>query len=81
MNGCVSRRCHILQSRRGRRFRPTLEDIIEFLIVEELVEARPKWKAALEANRDAFRDKQLRAAIRQFPEVALDQLQRDNQLP
>jgi hypothetical protein len=65
----------------GRRFRPTLEDIIEFLIVEELVEARPKWKATLEASRDAFREKQLRAAVRQFPEVALDQLQKDNLLP
>lgn len=65
----------------GRRFRPTLEDILEFLIVENLVEARLNWKAALEDSRDAFREKQLRAAIRQFPDVALDQLGRDKRLP
>lgn len=65
----------------GRRFRPTLEDILEFLIVEKLAEARPNWNTALEASRDAFREKQLRAAVRQFPHIALDQLERDNLLP
>ncbi|WP_176358181.1 hypothetical protein [Mycobacterium persicum] len=65
----------------GRRFRPTLEDILEFLIVEKLVEARPNWNVALDASRDAFREKQLRAAVRQFPHIALDQLERDKHLP
>jgi hypothetical protein len=65
----------------GRRFRPTIEDILEFLIVEKLVEARPNWEADLEASREAFREKQLRAAIRRFPEVALDQLERDGRIP
>ena len=64
----------------GRRFRPTLEDIIEFLIVEKLVEARPKWDVALEKSRGDFRERQLRAAIRQHPEVALDQLRIDGKL-
>lgn len=65
----------------GRRFRPTLEDILEFLIAERLVEARPNWKDSLEASREGFRERQLRAAIRRFPEVALDQLRADKHLP
>jgi hypothetical protein len=64
----------------GRRFRPTLEDIIEFLVVEKLIEARPKWEAVLEKSREGFREKQLRAAIRRNPDVALDQLKRDRKL-
>lgn len=64
----------------GRRFRPTLEDICEFLIVERLVEHRAGWAETLERSREAFQEKQLRAAIRRFPEVAIDQLRRDGQL-
>lgn len=66
----------------GRRFRPTLEDIIEFLIVEKLVEARPEkqWKDAIAASRDRFREKQLRAAVRRYPAVALEQLRADGHI-
>ncbi|BDY32991.1 hypothetical protein [Mycolicibacterium mageritense] len=64
----------------GRRFRPTLEDIVEFLIVEKLVESREGWKQAVKAGRDRFREKQLRAAIRNTPEVALDQLRKDGHI-
>lgn len=64
----------------GRRFRPTLEDIIEFLIVERLTQCRPNWKEAVENSRSSFREKQLRAAIRQHPDVARDQLQCDGHL-
>lgn len=51
----------------GRRFRPTVEDIIEFLIVEKLVKPlRPEAEclALLAESRAAFERKQLRAAIR-----------------
>ena len=64
----------------GRRFRPTLEDIIEFLVVEQLVEARPGWREQINQSRESFREQQLRAAIRRNPMVALDQLQRDGHL-
>lgn len=64
----------------GRRFRPTLEDIIEFLVVEQFADPRPGWKDALESSRDEFREKQLRAAIRRYPEVALSQLKADGRL-
>lgn len=64
----------------GRRFRPTLEDIIEFLVVEQFADARPGWKEALDSSRDEFREKQLRAAIRRYPNVALAQLKADGHL-
>lgn len=48
----------------GRRYRPALEDVIEFLIVEKLAAPRKGWKEVLEESREDFRKLQLRAAIR-----------------
>jgi len=48
----------------GRRYRPALEDAIEFLIVEKLAAPRPGWDKPLNKSRDEFRRRQLRAAIR-----------------
>lgn len=61
----------------GRRFRPTLEDVIEFLVTEGLAEAKPLWKEAVEAGHEDFRKKQLRAAIRRDPETARSALESD----
>ena len=65
----------------GRRYRPTLEDVVEFLVVEKLVDARSTWANALNAGRELFQERQLRAAIRMKPVLALDQLRRDGHLP
>jgi hypothetical protein len=35
----------------GRRYRPTLEDFIEFLVLEGLAEARSGWRDVLDAGR------------------------------
>jgi hypothetical protein len=56
----------------GRRYRPILEDFIEFLILEGLAEARPGWRDVLDAARVAYHRVQLRAAIRRDPWTALD---------
>ncbi|MEV4144039.1 hypothetical protein AB0J40_10250 [Amycolatopsis sp. NPDC049691] len=53
-----------------RRFRPTIEDLIEFLIVERLTPGHPGWAEIVESSRETFRIKQLRAAIRNDPETA-----------
>jgi hypothetical protein len=58
----------------GGRFRPSLEDVIEFLIVEELVESRTDWKAALDKTRRPFQELQLKAAVRRNQELAVDAL-------
>lgn len=53
----------------GKRFRPCLEDVIEFLIVERLVEARDGHEKVLEVGREGFRRNQLMAAMRRDPEA------------
>jgi hypothetical protein len=58
----------------GRRYRPSLEDVIEFLIVERLVDARDGWQTVLAREREAFRRLQLRAAVRRDPETAISAL-------
>jgi hypothetical protein len=56
----------------GRRYRPALEDVIEFLIVEKLAPARTGWEKTLNQSRDDFRRLQLRAAIRRDIETAVE---------
>ncbi len=61
----------------GRRFRPCLEDIIEFCILERLVSPRDGWERALNNSRDEFLDQQLRAAVHRNPAKAAQALRRD----
>ncbi len=58
----------------GRRYRPSVEDVIEFLVVEGLVEAHDGWQDAVKVERDEFHQIQLRAAVRRAPEPAAEQL-------
>lgn len=58
----------------GRRYRPCLEDIIEFLIVERFAKGRPGWQQVLEKQRREFLRTQLKAAIRHEPELAREVL-------
>lgn len=59
----------------GRRFRPSLEDVVEMLVTEGFVKARDGWRDVVEASRQAFQEGQLRAAVRQDPETARAELQ------
>ena len=61
----------------GRRFRPCLEDIIEFCILERLVKPRGSWQKALNKSRDEYLDQQLRAAVHRSPDKAVAALRRD----
>jgi len=59
----------------GRRYRPTLEDVVEFLITEGLAVPRDEgWREVLRTEREAFQRIQLRAAIRRDPETAREVL-------
>lgn len=59
----------------GVRYRPSLEDFIEFLAAEELVaELHPGWEQLIADHRKAYRRRQLRAAIRQDPDTAVEAL-------
>ncbi len=53
----------------GKRFRPCLEDVIEFLIVERIVEHREGYESVIQAGRERFRRNQLMAAMRRDPET------------
>lgn len=61
----------------GRRFRPSVEDVIEFVIVEGLVQHRDGWKEALDKTRQPFRAIQLKAAIRENQQLAKDALEQE----
>lgn len=54
----------------GKRFRPALEDVLEFLIDEGIVNAKPYARDALDRERTEFRRLQLKAAIRRDPDTA-----------
>ncbi|GAA2341306.1 hypothetical protein [Dactylosporangium salmoneum] len=60
----------------GRRFRPALEDLLECLINERIVDPHPGWKQVLDESRQKYRDKQIAAAVRRQPEIAVNELRR-----
>jgi hypothetical protein len=64
----------------GRRYRPTLEDVVEFLIVEHLVDARDGWQNVIGQHRQEWERRQLQAAVRRYPAIAIEQLREDGRL-
>lgn len=56
----------------GRRFRPSVEDVVEFLIDERLVDAKPDARAVLERSRTKYHHAQLRAAVRSQSDLSVD---------
>jgi hypothetical protein len=58
----------------GRRFRFTLEDGIQFLVVEGLAEPRDGWEEALAVQRREWEDIQARAVVRKHSDAARDVL-------
>lgn len=60
----------------GRRFRPSLEDFIEFLWAERLIPGLHRgWQAVLTRHRTNWLALQVRAAVRNDPATAIDQLE------
>lgn len=60
----------------GRRFRPTLEDFIEFLWSERLISPlKVGWQQVLSKHRSNWLSLQLRAAVRSDPATAIAQLE------
>lgn len=58
----------------GRRYRPTIEDMVEFVITEGFADGRKDWRKTVDDHRDKFHEIQLRAAVRRKPDVALEVL-------
>jgi len=60
----------------GKRYRPSVEDIVESLIVEGLVDGRAGWRQAVDEHRTRWYGIQLKSAVRRDPETAQEELQR-----
>ncbi len=54
----------------GARFRPCLEDFIQFLLCECLFDAEPGWRAHVDAGRERWRRRQAAVVARDVPEEA-----------
>lgn len=63
-----------------RRFRPALEDVIEFVVREGFATARQGWENVVAEHRAKWLRRQLMAAVRRDPEAALEQLKADGHL-
>ncbi len=51
----------------GDRFRPCLEDVIEFLVVECKFDRQEGWRPAIQAGREDWRRMQTRTVVRDSP--------------
>lgn len=59
----------------GRRFRPTVEDILRFLDHEKMFRGWASgWRQAVDQSLKDWNDQQARATVRRFPDAAVDQL-------
>lgn len=58
----------------GRRYRPSVEDVIDMLVAERFLDPKPRTTERLDASRSAFQRRQLRAAIRRDPDAAVLEL-------
>lgn len=64
----------------GKRFRPSLEDFIEFLIQESMVPSKRRtWQAAIDVGREKWENRQTGAAVRRLPAVAIETLSQSHQ--
>ena len=54
----------------GKRFRPTLEDLVEFMVTEEMVDPRTGWEQVVKDHRARWEAIQVKAAVRRNQEDA-----------
>jgi hypothetical protein len=60
----------------GERFRPCLEDVLEFLVREFGIDHAPGWEAAVREGRARWRRMQFRSTVRDLQHEAADVLRR-----
>lgn len=59
----------------GQRFRPCIEDVLEVAASELNIDVRKEYRTALQRGRTRYRTRQLKAAVRDSPAVAVEVLQ------
>jgi hypothetical protein len=60
----------------GKRYRPTVEDLIEFLIIERISTPHDGWQKVVRMHRDDWERTQLKSVVRRDPETAAAELRR-----
>jgi hypothetical protein len=60
----------------GKRYRPTVDDMIEFLAIEGLVPTRAGWEDVVVRHRARWDRLQLRSVVRRDPEIAAEERRR-----
>jgi hypothetical protein len=58
----------------GARFRPCIEDVVQSIAEDLRVDMLPTWRAAVEGGRQRWRERQVRATVRDWQSVAVDEL-------
>lgn len=58
----------------GDRMRPGLEDVLQLAVYEFGIDVEDGWQDAIEASREEYRKIQLRAFVREFPDIAFEEL-------
>lgn len=58
----------------GARFRPALEDVLQMLVLDVGIDARPGWQRVIEQSRNQWRERQTRVVVRDHPEIAAAEL-------
>lgn len=80
VRGDVVRKPHDMSSLHfpvgGERFRPCLEDVLEFLVREFGIDSKPGWDGAIKAGRARWRRMQLRSTVRDLQDEAAEVLRR-----
>lgn len=61
----------------GARFRPCLEDVLEMLVRDCGVDARPGWEGVLASGRERWRLRQVRSTVRDLQQEAAEVLEEE----
>ncbi|WP_025102440.1 hypothetical protein [Microbacterium paraoxydans] len=60
----------------GERFRPCIEDVLEFLVREFGIDRQDGWESAVRDGRERWRRMQFRSTVRDLPDEAADVLRK-----
>jgi hypothetical protein len=60
----------------GKRYRPTVEDLVEFVVIERIAKPRAGWRDVVQRHRDQWERIQLKSVVRRDPETAATELRR-----
>ncbi len=58
----------------GDRFRPGLEDVLQMAVYEFHIDVTDEWEGHLNRSRAEYRERQLKALVREYPDLAWDVL-------